>query len=671
MHTNTCVTLKIAVPVPLRQYFDYLPLGDINLRDLKPGIRVIIPFQRRELVGILIEVNESMVPLSKLKPIIAVLDHEPVMSPDIFKLCFWAANYYHAPIGEVFSNALPVLLRQGKQSIFSKKASLKNQTEKRSFEMNTPLTLNLAQETAMSMISDSLHQFRVFLLDGITGSGKTEVYLQVIEKVLTLGKQVLVLVPEIGLTPQTINRFQARFSVSIATLHSGLSERERLDTWLYAKKGIARIVIGTRSAIFTPFLNIGLIIIDEEHDLSFKQQDGFRYHARDLAIVRAEMQHIPIVLGSATPAIDTLYKAEKGKFKRISLPDRAGTATLPQFKVIDIRNQPLDEGLSPTLLNEMQAHLSRQEQVMLFLNRRGFAPSLMCHVCGWLVDCKRCERRMTYHKQVGRLFCHHCDAQKKYSPRCESCGENLYAVGMGTERLENALEKHFPRCSIARIDRDSTKRKGTMEKLLEGIQSGAHQILVGTQMLAKGHHFPNVTLVAIVDADAGLFSTDFRGLERMGQLLIQVAGRAGRVDKPGVVLLQTHHPENPILSQLFQENYHQFATTLLHERRVSSLPPFSYFALFRAEGYKIEEASHFLHAIKKLIRPSAKSIQVLGPIPAPMAKRAGRHRVQLLLQAPQRVELQQCLKNLLLEVNHMPHKHRIRWSLDVDPVEMF
>lgn len=660
-------TLQVALPAPFRKFFDYLPPQGESFPILKVGSRVRVPFGRREMVGLFMGVNFNPdISSDRLKHIIEILDAEPVIPEDILTLCQWASDYYHYPIGEVLVHSLPVLLRQGKPMV-SKQAVVCMPP----VQQPHTLILNSAQESSIAAVLASTG-FQVFLLNGVTGSGKTEVYLQVMHSVLQAGKQILVLVPEIGLTPQTIQRFRERFVEPLVVLHSGLTHRARLNAWLAARSGAAKIMIGTRSAIFTPFQDIGLIIVDEEHDLSFKQQEGFRYHARDLAIMRAQYHQIPIILGSATPALETLYKALSGKFQHLQLPDRAGKAVLPQLSIVDIRNQFLEEGLSQPLLKEIKQHLSRGEQVMLFLNRRGFAPVLMCHGCGWMVVCPRCDIRMTYHKLTERLICHHCDHQKKVMTQCGACGKGaLQAIGMGTERLEQILGKYFPESSIARIDRDTTYRKGAIEQLLDRIQEGVHHILIGTQMLAKGHHFPNVTLVAIIDADSGLFSSDFRALERMGQLLLQVAGRAGRMEKPGKVIIQTHHPEHPLLHQLFNESYQQFAQTLLEERAAASLPPYAYFALFRGEGHRLEDAIHFLQQIKDFIRPNGKNIQVLGPIPAPISKRAGRYRVQLLIQARLRSVLHSCLNDLIGEVEKMPKKTRIRWSLDVDPMEMF
>jgi primosomal protein N' (replication factor Y) (superfamily II helicase) len=423
--------------------------------------------------------------------------------------------------------------------------------------------------------------------------------------------------------------------------------------------------------VYSPFQQLGLIIVDEEHDLSFKQQDGFRYHARDIAIMRASFNKIPIILGSATPALETLHKAQQKKFTHLHLPERAGFAALPQYDVLDIRNKPLEEGISLSLIEEIKNHVERNEQVMLFLNRRGFAPIILCHVCGWMANCKRCDKHLTYHQHSGRLHCHHCDSQKKLPAHCEACGEKeLQPIGLGTERLESVLQKYFPTYSIARIDRDNTQRKGALEKLLQDIHAGVHHILIGTQMLAKGHHFPNVTLVGVVDADAGFFGSDFRALERMGQLLLQVSGRAGRVEKAGKVIIQTHHPHHPLLQQLLQQSYQHFATTLLNERAAASLPPYTFFALFRAEAHRVDYVQNFLQQVKKLLPMKNNKLQLLGPFSASMPRRAGRHRMQLLVQAEQRPLLQKFLKELMPQIEKISTKHRVRWSLDVDPLEM-
>ncbi|HSW94062.1 MAG TPA: primosomal protein N' [Gammaproteobacteria bacterium] len=658
--------LQIAVPTPLRRYFDYLPPADFPIDRLQKGMRIKVPFQRRELIGIFMGLtDQSDVPVHKLKEAIACLDDEPILTPDLLELCLWAADYYHSPIGEVIAAALPAWLRQGKSMVVSPK-----KTGDISHTPETPLVLNTEQQAALSAIESSSHQFKVHLLDGVTGSGKTEVYLQAIAKVLERGEQVMVLVPEIGLTPQTIQRFSRRFSVPVVCLHSGITEKQRFQAWMAAKSGYAKIVIGTRSAVFTPFSKLGLIVIDEEHDLSFKQQEGFRYHARDVAIMRAHFGTFPIVLGSATPSLETLHNVRQGRYAHLPLLTRAGDATLPEFHVVNIQKMSLEQGLSAPLITEMRTHLENGNQVMVFLNRRGFAPVMLCDECGWMVQCKRCDVRMTYHYEAACLRCHHCDAQKKLPKQCEGCGaHNLQVMGQGTERIEKVLSTLFADYSIARIDRDSTRRKGSMDDMLERIQSGEHHILIGTQMLAKGHHFPNVTLVAVLDADSGFFSADFRALERMGQLLLQVAGRAGRHEKPGKVMIQTRHADHPLLLQLVRENYRTFSHTLLAERKQAKLPPYVFFALFRAEAHQSKHAIDFLQRLKE--HADEKNVRITGPLSAPMPRRAGKHRVQLLLQCSERPHLQRLLRRLLQHLEAQPLRHRVRWSLDVDPLEIF
>ena len=510
--------------------------------------------------------------------------------------------------------------------------------------LDNRLTLNKQQALAFSQL---LFQegFNVWLLEGVTGSGKTEIYLQYIEEVLKKGKQVLVLVPEIGLTPQTVRRFQARFNVEIDVLHSNLNDTQRLNVWERARTGQSAIVIGTRSALFTQFSDLGLIILDEEHDGSFKQQDGWRYHARDLGIVLAQKLNIPILLGSATPSLESVNNVQNGKYHHLVLSKRAGNATaLCQF-VIDLKHQRIQNGLSEPLLQRMQEHLEKGNQVLLFLNRRGFAPVLLCHECGWIDECHHCEKPYTYHQHQRVLRCHHCGAQKTVPMQCGHCGStHLVTTGLGTEQLEETLKARFPQYNIARIDRDSTARKGKLEGYLEDIQQGKSQILIGTQMLAKGHHFPNVTLVALVNVDNALFSLDFRAEERLAQLYVQVAGRSGRAEKQGEVVLQTHYPDHPLLTTLLEKGYQAFAEETLKLRHNMGLPPFSFQALFKAQCRHSEEAENALSQLASFFyEQKIEGLQVLGPIPAPFSKKAGHYRWQLLLQHASRKQLQVAL----------------------------
>ncbi len=723
--------LHIAIPSPLRRRFDYLA----PMEPVAPGSRVQVSFGRRPVVGIVLGgAAGSDVPLEKLRPVEAVLDTAPLLPPELLELLHWASTYYHHPIGEVCAAALPVALRQGQPAqprglrryrltpagteagteqlkraprqaaLLSRlqrlgiaagpddlaeldgwPGAMKRLEEKgwvlaeetlmlpASAATDSAPPLGAAQQAAVDAVSAAFGGYAGFLLDGVTGSGKTEVYLRLIEQALAAGRQTLVLVPEIGLTPQLLERFRRRFPVPIAVLHSGLSDGERLNAWLAARAGLAPIVIGTRSAVFTPLPNLGLIVVDEEHDPSFKQQDGFRYSARDVAVVRAQKAGVPIVLGSATPALESLANAAAGRYTRLELPERAGSAVHPHMRLLDIRHQPLDGGISEPMVRAMRHHLGQGGQVLLFLNRRGYAPVLLCHDCGWVATCRRCDAHLTYHAGQKRIRCHHCGTERPVPQQCGGCGSlDLRPIGHGTERVEEALRARFPDIGVERIDRDATRRKGSLEAKLERVHSGAARILIGTQMLAKGHHFPDVTLVGVLDADQGLFSADFRAGERMAQMILQVAGRAGRAERPGEVVIQTHHPEHPLLRLLIEDGYGAFAAAALVERRQAELPPYSFLALLRAEAPATAVPQAFLEEARRLAESVGHGgVMVLGPVPAPMERRAGRYRAQLLLQAAGRTALHRLLERWLPLLEESKTGRKVRWSLDVDPGEMF
>lgn len=535
------------------------------------------------------------------------------------------------------------------------------------------LILNKQQSLALGRL---LFQqgFGAFLLDGVTGSGKTEIYLQLIEETLKKGKQVLVLVPEIGLTPQTVQRFRSRFNVDIEVLHSNLNDSQRLEVWQRAATGQSAVIIGTRSAIFTPFSALGLIVIDEEHDSSFKQQEGWRYHARDLAVVYAKQLNVPILMGSATPSLETLNNVNNGKYQHLVLSQRAGNASMVQSQLIDLKKQQVVNGLSGVLLKKMDEHLQKGNQVLLFLNRRGFAPALLCHECGWIATCSHCDKPLTYHQQQRAMRCHHCSSQKPIPRQCGDCGStHLVTTGLGTEQLEQTLKERFPQYGITRIDRDSTARKGKLESHLEDIKQGKSQILIGTQMLAKGHHFPDVTLVALINVDSSLFSVDFRAEERLAQLYVQVAGRAGRAEKQGEVVLQTHYPEHPLLQRLLTEGYQAFAVDALKMRHTMGLPPFSSQALFKAQSRKSQDSEQLLNDIAAYFyqwkqAQNQPHLQILGAMPAPLAKKADNFRWQLLLQHPSRAWLQKALTDFHCQWENKPSQ--VRLNLDVDPQDL-
>ncbi|ASW82119.1 primosomal protein N' [Vibrio anguillarum] len=726
---------RVALPVPLDKQFDYqIPSHLFPI----VGGRVSVPFGRQTLVGIVTAiVSESEFSVDQLKPLKAVLDSQPVWPEKLYQLLLWCSQFYQYPLGDTLFNALPGALRKGKAADFStlvewqltpsgrdqlmqgfgravKQAKvmamlesgavphqlfideevgssvLKTLQEKgwiESLEKRPTLTAwpqnveadvekpKLNQEQAIAIASiNSHHHFACYLLEGVTGSGKTEVYLNLIKPVLEKGRQALVLVPEIGLTPQTINRFRKRFNVPVAVVHSGLNETERLNAWLAARDNIAGIIIGTRSALLTPFADLGIIIVDEEHDASYKQQDSLRYHARDVAVMRANLEQIPIVLGSATPALETLHNALSGKYHHLSLTQRAGVAVPTKNKVLDVKGLFLESGLSAPLIAEMRKHLSAGNQVMLFLNRRGFSPALMCHECGWIAECKRCDAYYTFHQYSSDMRCHHCGSQRPVVHQCQGCGSTqLVTVGVGTEQLEAQLAQLFPEYKTVRIDRDSTRRKGSLESTLSSIRQGEYQILIGTQMLAKGHHFPDVTLVALLDVDGSLYSSDFRAAERLAQLFTQVAGRAGRASKPGEVILQTHHPEHSLLQALLQKDYRHFAETALEERKIAMLPPYTYLTLFKAESNQASMVEEFLRQIRHTLEAHPlfdDSCLVLGPTPAPLAKRAGKYRWQLLLQTQHRSKMQKLLMSAKPAIGLLPLAKKIRWSLDIEPQDL-
>jgi primosomal protein N' (replication factor Y) (superfamily II helicase) len=691
--------------------------------------------RRKEAVGMLVSVtNKSDHPQHKLKKINHVIDTQPILKNNHMDLLVWASNYYHYPIGEVIFSALPTWLRKNnstdklKESTWQltkeglstnpdtlkkapKQAQVLNYIQNSNVPINepelnniysrskqsllalekkgliirgtiespnkiininkSPFKLNKEQKSATNAILNAIDSPSIFLLDGLTGSGKTEVYMSAMEAVIKSNKQCLVLLPEIGLTPQQIQRFKDRFETNIAIQHSGLSDTERAQYWQDAKTGKAKIVLGTRSAIWTPLANPGLYIIDEEHDLSYKQQDGFRYSARDMLIIRATRDKVPAILGSATPSIETLHNVKKERYKHLVLPSRAGIAKPPKYRLLDIRGKKMHGPLSQTLIDEIANHLKNKNQILLFLNRRGYAVHLYCHHCGWKAECDRCELPYTYHKSKDRLVCHHCGSHKRNIKNCPECDESLLLLGHGTERIEEVLTGLFPEATISRIDRDTTRKKNAMNEYLENIHSGKIDILIGTQMLAKGHHFPNVTLTGIVDADRGLFSTDFRASERLAQLFMQVSGRTGRGLKEGTVVVQTYNPDHPLFQQLIEHGYNYFSESLLQERKHSSLPPYSYLAFLRAEAHNINDAKRFINnAAMQLNLLTNNTLLLFGPIPALIEKRSGRYRYQLIIQSSSRKSLHAYLDQWLLIIGKIQSSKKVRWSIDIDPQDM-
>ena len=719
--------LQVALPVPLPRVFDYLPQSEQP--DLAVGSRVLVPFGRRKLVGVVVAASErSEVPADRLLSIIKALDGgKPVLDKKLLNLLRWCWQYYkHAP-GEVVSGALPPALRNaratlpeppkryrltaaGADRVAQSPGRAPVQHQMLSALAVGPLTgealspigsqwrktlgallengwvaaedlprerpqpvegpvLTEDQCKAVDAIAADRDRFRCHLLDGVTGSGKTEVYLRLLESVLQAGGQALVLVPEIGLTPQLLRRFRQRLGLEPSVIHSGLAAGERLAAWSAAASGRAGLVVGTRSALFTPMPRLRLIILDEEHDASFKQQDGFRYSARDVAVKRAAELAIPVLLGSATPSLESLNNAIEGRYVWHRLRERATQATLPAWRALDVRQAKLAGGLAPAAIDAIGKTLERGEQAMVFLNRRGYAPVLMCQSCGWHGNCDRCDANLTWHRAKGRLLCHHCGSQRRAPALCPDCrADALVGAGEGTQQLEEVLERRFPDAPILRFDRDATARKGALDEQIDTVRRGGPCLLVGTQMLAKGHHFPGMTLVVIVNIDQALYSADYRALERMGQMIEQVAGRAGRSDKPGTVILQTLHPEHPALELLMSAGYEQYARWLLEERRLAGLPPAGHQALLRADAHERGAVERFLKEAAGIF-PTGRT-QLFGPMPAIMERVGGRSRMYLVLQAAKRGDLHAQIDPWLPRLRELGSGRKVRWAIDVDPQEL-
>ena len=720
--------LRIALPVPLGQLFDYrAPAAPAP--PPAPGTRVLVPFGRGRRVGVVVTVSDTTeVPPERLKPILQVLDPEPLFDPELRDTIAWAAGYWQAPLGEAYATALPLALRAARSlpdlgregwaltvagsaaqaaarrrgasaalldllaagtldaatldvalpgwrtaARHLQRAGLIVRDDRISAETRGAVLpappLSAEQQSAVAAVAIAQGRFQPFLLQGVTGSGKTEVYLALIEQALALGKQTLLLVPEIGLAPQTLHRLRERLGVTIAVLHSNLAEGARARAWLTARAGSARVIVGTRSAVFAPLPRAGLIIVDEEHDGSYKQQEGFRYHARDLAVMRARALGVPVLLGSATPSLESLANVESGRYALLRLLARPGRSSMPRVQVLDLRRQRAEHGLSPPLLQALDETLERGEQALVFKNRRGYAPVLLCHACGWHAECPRCERPLTLHAARSALLCHHCGHAQPIPAPCPACsGGPLLPQGHGTERLEQALQARYPHLPVLRVDHETTRGRDGFAARLAPLAAGGAAVLVGTQMLAKGHDLPNLTLVAIVGVDAGLYSVDFRAPERLAQLIVQVAGRAGRAAKPGRVLLQTHHPDHPLLQRLLAGGYPALAAELLGERRAAALPPYAHHALLRAQAPQRAQVDAFLSAAAAAL-PRDALLEIAGPLPAPLPRRAGLERGQLLVASASRSTLHRALTPWHAALAVLPAARRVRWSLDVDPAE--
>lgn len=723
--------LKIAVPCPLRQHFDYVT--DQSDTQWEKGLRVKVPFGARELIGIIIAVDENNDKqyLSKLKPIIACLDKTALIPGNLFNLIQWTSDYYHHPIGDCFQVALPKKVRSGDPALLQTETSwslanalLPNQklgkkqqavitllqTHKTAMSQQkitdsignhrdalnrlenkglisqqlvikkppiyddlTPLKqLNSEQQHAVDSIWQQHSNFSSSVLQGITGSGKTEVYIQLTALMIAAGKQVLILIPEIGLTEQFVMRFKQHLSACIVVFNSSMNDNDRQQAWLLAQTGLADVVIGTRSAVFTPLEHLGLVIIDEEHDGSYKQQDSLRYHARNVALIRAKNAKVPIVLGSATPSLETLYHVQSKRYQLLTLTQRATGANLPEVALIDSTGPKANNGVSSQLYKAIEKTLAQDNQVLLFINQRGYAPILICHDCTWQANCSHCDAKMIVHKNRHQLRCHHCGFNQPLITVCPDCeSSNLGSYGVGTQQIEQSLQQFFPTTPVLRIDRDSTQRLGAFAKLVTEIKAGGAKILVGTQMLAKGHDFHDVTLVGVLDADQGLFSADFRATETLAQLITQVTGRAGRGKKAGKVYIQTSQTAHPFWQDLLQGSYSKIAEKLLQERKDSLMPPIASLCVIRARAKHATFSLQFLTDVAVLLNQDHQQrVLILGPVPAVMEKRAGQYRAQLLLTTQNRKALHQLLDHHIDVIAKLKSGRNCRWSIDIDPIDL-
>ena len=720
--------VRVAIDVPLPTLFDYSVGQDA---EPLPGQRVLVPFGRKQLVGLVVEcTTDSGLDAARIKPVEKIIDAEPLLPADVMELVRFCSNYYQYPLGAAMIAALPVRLRRAEPfqprelRSYALSATGKNMDlarldkrkvvqrrlltalsecgeldmeQMRALSPSAPAalkvlmnngwveeaaseatasfheehTLNAGQQEAVDTVAGS-SGYNCFLLHGITGSGKTEVYMQLMHQALQSDGQVLLLVPEINLTPQLESHFRRRFpGVELASLHSGLAEGVRAQNWLAARSGKAQIVIGTRLAVFAPLPKLALVIVDEEHDASFRQQDGLRYSARDTAIFRANQRGVPIVLGSATPSLESWHNAQSGRYKLVQLTRRAhAAAQLPALRCIDIRNAVLQHGVSEQLFSALQQRLQRGEQSLVFINRRGYAPVLMCTACGWLSGCPQCAGKLVLHLQERRLRCHHCGYQARVPHACPDCGNaDLQPVGIATQRVEEMLQQRFPQARILRVDRDSTRNKGSWEEMRRQIEQQEVDILVGTQMLAKGHDFPKLTLVGVLDPDGALYSSDFRAAERLYAQLSQVAGRAGRAEQTGEVLVQTRFPDHPLFNALRAHDYESYAGTLLAEREMAGFPPYVYQAMLRAEGRQQENVYGFLEQARAEGLALGMDVEIYGVVPAALARRANQVRAQILLQSESRKLLQHFLQQWRARLTGIMKYKGIRWFVEVDPLE--
>lgn len=721
--------IQVALPIPFADCLTYLVPQSISFEDIVIGIRLIVPFRNKHMVAIVINKDQKGY-TKNLKEMISIMDSEEFLPKLSLKFMRQVHNYYLTPYGEVIFTGIPKWYKNVKNPELPKeiwwqvknhlddseiKASFKSVKQQNIFaylQDNGPLqsrsmshiekgasaqcqalfkkgyllqsnlcfvdakpppdpgfTLTPDQSNAINKISANTG-FDCFLLDGITGSGKTEVYIRLVKQLVSESKQALVLVPEIGLTPQLFHEFAKRIQGRVAVFHSGLTPVARARAWVKAKSGDIDVIVATRSGIFTPFKNLGMIIVDEEHDLSFKQQDGFRYSARDLAVMRSKMENIPVILGSATPSLETFNNAQLKKYQWLKLRSRTNKQDLPSISVLDVRSHKMQKGLSKQVLQQIDDEIKKGNQALVFLNRRGWSPKLTCQDCGWVAECDECDTYLTYHKHINRLRCHHCERIYGIPEFCPECGsQKVETMGVGTEKIHIGLETHLKGIKVIRVDRDTVKTPNQWQRTVDEIKSGIPCVMVGTQMLSKGHDFPNLTLVVIVNVDNSFFSIDFRATEHLSQLMIQVSGRAGRKDKTGKVVIQSQCPQHEFFKLLLEKSYEDYALHELEQRAAVGFPPASFMAIIRARSRNEKTVNDFFETILENTTEN-ETVSIMGPIPAPMYKKMGQYQMQLIFNGNDRKSLHNSLKQIVGFLRNNKICNNVIWSLDLDPINL-
>ncbi len=660
--------VNVAVNYPLYQTFDYLVPSKLGKATV--GGRVLVPFGKKTVIGVVVKREKRLVSKETnyiLKPIKNIIDQYSVIDSEMMKVCLWASDYYEYPLGQVIFATLPSQVKRG---IAIKDIKIFEDQCKKTSSDEMVVNLNDEQNSIFKKILRNIESFSTSLIYGVTGSGKTEIYVKLAKEIIKKDKQVLIIVPEINLTPQTISRFKIYIDKNIQSYHSGHTLKRKMTTWLDVQNKKVDIIIGTRSSIFLPFKSLGLIIIDEEHDTSLKQQEMFRYHARDLSIIRAKNLNIPIIIGSATPSFESLYNTQLDKYKKYNLTKRYYKTDLPRVTLVDLNKDFPDGGISKLLKNEIMMNLDKKKQTLLYIGRRGFSQALTCLECRWISKCKICESFMVYHKNQKILKCHHCGNYQSLSVNPGKCGKcNLVPVGFGTQRIEDKIKELFPRARVARIDSDAISSLTKLRNFIEKTKNNEVDILIGTQMIVKGHDFPNVSLVGIINIDSGLFNLDFRGLERTAQLITQVAGRSGRKNERGNVIIQTRSPEHPLLNILLSQGYESFALKYLSDRMRTNLPPYTHLSLVRMSSNKKITGFSFLDKIKHS-HSAQKNIFFLGPAEAPISKKNNMYVHQLIIGSKNRLGLRKITREIRQYII-LKKPYNIKWSIDVDPIDLY